>query len=248
MTETQQQDEFAKGMTCWSEAEDQKIENYTRWQADLIVPFLGKRVLEVGAGAGRFTRLLTQQKNYECYVAMEPSTYFFPKLKRCCPGLQALNCTIEELDVAWHGTFDTVILIHVLEHIEDDEKFLKALDLFLKSGGKIINMVPAFNWLKSQLDVNIGHFRRYDKKMTRHLGQMLNYRILINRYDNLIGILGWLWVCKIKKVHYQAPVQKQTLFKYFSFFDKHVLPFISSIEKVCPPLVGLNLTTVYEKL
>jgi len=240
-------DSFAKGMVNWGEKEDAQIQNYTRWQAELIKPFMGESILEIGAGSGRFTKLFHSDKKFKRYTAVEPSEHFYGILTKACPDVEAYNLPIEKLEVQLRNSYDTIVLIHVLEHIEHDVDFLKNASRLLIPGGKIIMMIPAFNWLMSEMDRNIGHFRRYDKGMMKQLAETLRYKIIINRYDNLIGVLGWLWVCKIRKIHYQSPDKKSALFKYFSFFDKHVLPSFSAVEKVIPPPFGLNLTTVLEK-
>lgn len=59
--------------------------------------------------------------------------------------------------------FDFVVLLDVIEHIEDDVRFLQQVRKFLKPGGIIVVTTPAFSWLWSSVDKMSGHFRRYTK-------------------------------------------------------------------------------------
>ena len=53
---------------------------------------------------------------------------------------------------------------NVLEHIEDDKKSLRDIRSTMQVGGKLAIYVPALPFLFSDLDVQVGHYRRYKKK------------------------------------------------------------------------------------
>ncbi len=57
--------------------------------------------------------------------------------------------------------YDAIICCEVLEHIEDDEKFLKEL---LSHGDYFILSVPARMKYMDKFDEFAGHYRRYEKK------------------------------------------------------------------------------------
>ena len=57
--------------------------------------------------------------------------------------------------------YDRVILLDVLEHIDDHQRFLDAVLFLLRPGGALILNVPAFSHLWSLYDVAQGHVRRY---------------------------------------------------------------------------------------
>ncbi len=65
------------------------------------------------------------------------------------------------------GTFDIVGAFDVLEHIEDDEAALEEWARVLKPGGKIVLTVPAYEWLWTDHDVSLMHFRRHTKGSIR---------------------------------------------------------------------------------
>ena len=56
---------------------------------------------------------------------------------------------------------DLVLLMDVLEHVADDVGLLRAYVAPAASGTRFVITVPAFNWLWSEHDVFLEHFRRY---------------------------------------------------------------------------------------
>ena len=59
------------------------------------------------------------------------------------------------------GSFDAVVSLDVLEHIEDDKKAFSYLWETVRPGGIIVIMVPAFMFLWGVQDEISHHFRRY---------------------------------------------------------------------------------------
>ena len=241
-------DTYAKGMIHYEDDDNQSLINYTNWQLSLVLPYFGKNLLEVGAGNGRFTRaVISSGHKFDRFTAIEPSQTLFSTLQSTCSSIELINSTVDEIDLSYFEQFDTIYSIHVMEHVQDDNQFLSDILKLLRKEGIIILMVPALNLLMSDLDRNIGHFRRYDKGMLRSLAVNHNLKTLVLRYDNFIGIFGWLILCKILKIHYQTGSNKKTLFSCVNLFDKYILPLISVLEKRIPPPVGLNLTIVLQK-
>ena len=58
-------------------------------------------------------------------------------------------------------SFDTVLLLDVLEHLEDDVDFLQKAARVCREGGLLVISVPAFPSLWSQHDETFEHYRRY---------------------------------------------------------------------------------------
>ena len=59
------------------------------------------------------------------------------------------------------GTFDIVLALDLIEHVEDDRAALSGLWRVLKPGGRLIVFTPAFQFLWSAQDRVSHHFRRY---------------------------------------------------------------------------------------
>ncbi len=66
-------------------------------------------------------------------------------------------------------SFDTIVYIDVLEHIEDDAGELKLAARRLRRGGRIVVLSPAHQFLYTPFDAAIGHFRRYNRSSLRKI-------------------------------------------------------------------------------
>src|SRR5215471_7525099 len=64
------------------------------------------------------------------------------------------------------GSFDLVLLFDVLEHIDDESRFLQSLKFHMSLRGHMVINVPAHQSLYSGYDRVVGHVRRYG---IRHL-------------------------------------------------------------------------------
>src|SRR5262245_14024139 len=119
-------------------------ENYHRWILEIFGPYLGKRVVEVGAGTGTFSRLILEQK-VDSLSLVEPSAAMHraltervarltiqPKLTLYNSVFTSVAERIRELDRP-----DSIIYVNVLEHIEDDEGELKSIQATLRKGGRV---------------------------------------------------------------------------------------------------------------
>lgn len=60
-------------------------------------------------------------------------------------------------------SFDLIVLLDVMEHLEEDEKTVAALTSRLKEGGWLVVTVPAYQFLYGAHDVIHHHVRRYSK-------------------------------------------------------------------------------------
>ena len=61
-------------------------------------------------------------------------------------------------------SYDVICALDVIEHIADDREAVSWIADGLKPGGSFIGMVPAFQWLFSEHDVALSHYRRYSKR------------------------------------------------------------------------------------
>src|SRR5882672_2759415 len=76
--------------------------NYHRWILERLTPFLGKRIVEVGAGVGSFSELLLETRP-ESLTALEPSPNMYAALVHYLAAhdkagvSQAQQCTLAEM-------------------------------------------------------------------------------------------------------------------------------------------------------
>jgi dolichyl-phosphate beta-glucosyltransferase len=61
------------------------------------------------------------------------------------------------------GSFDSVLVLDVLEHHSRPEQLLREIQRVMAPGGVLIVTVPAYKWMWSYADHVLGHYRRYTK-------------------------------------------------------------------------------------
>jgi 2-polyprenyl-3-methyl-5-hydroxy-6-metoxy-1,4-benzoquinol methylase len=134
--------------------------NYLQWIADRCRPHLGQRVLEVGAGTGSITARYAEGREV---LAVERADWCIKEMERRFAS--SPNVTVRHADLAALADeglrFDSVVLLNVLEHIEDDVAALESLRRLLVPGGRVVLYVPALNGLYGPFDRKAGHYRRY---------------------------------------------------------------------------------------
>lgn len=143
---------------------------FNAWMADTIRPYVGRRVLEIGAGIGNLTRLLVPRR--QCYVATDIDPEHLARLRvrfHHRPNLTVGRCDLADTAdfVSLAGSMDTVVCLNVLEHVEDDLQGLRNIHSALAPGGRAIVLVPQGQELYGSLDRALGHCRRYSKEELR---------------------------------------------------------------------------------
>jgi SAM-dependent methyltransferase len=141
-----------------------QAEHWKRYIRDLVQPFIGDEVLEIGAGMGGTTEFVSSDRSRK-WVCLEPDPQLASiidtkihsrLLPQCCSTRVG---TIH--DVPLDEVFDSVLYIDVLEHIADDRREVMEAARRLKTGGYLVVLSPAHQWLFSPFDRAIGHHRRY---------------------------------------------------------------------------------------
>lgn len=141
--------------------------NWKTYFAGLLKPFIGARVLEVGAGIGsNITYLMTPAVRE--WTSLEPDPLLARRIEaRIAAGDLPPLCrtvagTLADIDPA--RRFDAILYIDVLEHIADDAGELARAARMLAPGGNLVALAPAHQFLFSAFDRAIGHHRRYSGK------------------------------------------------------------------------------------
>lgn len=132
--------------------------------ADILSRFLPKRpprILDYGCGTGATMSFLAHETSVEIYgvdVSKDAISYCRER------GLSNVALLEEGTDKPFSGSFDVVLMLDVLEHIEDEQIALEKVVSFLNAGGLVVLTVPAFMFLWSRHDEALHHKRRYTKK------------------------------------------------------------------------------------
>lgn len=115
-------------------------------------------ILEIGCGSGEITSYLSKNNN------VMGIDIYHDALEYCREkGLtNLLEGDINQLDISkYYGTFDIILALDVLEHIQDDVETMHRAYKMLKPGGYFLVNVPAHKFLWSEHDEALHHKRRY---------------------------------------------------------------------------------------
>lgn len=114
---------------------------------------------EVGSGHGNVAILL---KNYgTTVIAIEPLEQ--GTLVTANSGIRSYVGTLDKLQFP-KNSIKCIGIFDVLEHLENPNEVLDEIYRVLEPGGLLVTSVPAHQWLFSDFDKSIGHFRRYSRK------------------------------------------------------------------------------------
>jgi SAM-dependent methyltransferase len=121
-------------------------------------------LFDVGGGNG-FVAKFMQDAGFEV-VLVEPGTGAGNARRR---GIQyVVRATLEDAGFL-PDILPAVSLFDVVEHMEDDRKFLETIRSHLSANGRVYLTVPAYQALWSREDIVAGHHRRYSGRAIRAL-------------------------------------------------------------------------------
>jgi SAM-dependent methyltransferase len=216
--------------------------NYYAWIMEAFTPFVRGHVIEYGAGTGTISRLLVPLA--DTLSAVEPSSNLAAALQAKFRDDSKVEVVRESLQnhaiKVGAATVDTVVMVNVLEHIEDDNQALAHIFRMLRPGGHLLIFVPALQVLMSKLDVIFGHFRRYHRlelmqKVTKAGGE-----VEICRYFDFLGIGPWFVLNKVMGATAFNP-------RIVDIHDRFVVPVSRAAERMISPPIGKNIILVARK-
>jgi SAM-dependent methyltransferase len=213
----------------------EQASNYNRWLLARATPYLGRRVLDVGAGIGTFTE---QVADGRFVVALEPDPAFVPALRSRFArrtNVEVAAVPLDELAASSAEAFDSIVCFNVLEHIADDAGALARLFGLLEPGGVLLALVPAHPFAYGSIDAMLGHERRYRKRQLATLLVRAGFEIERLAHVNPVGIAGWFVAGRIARSR-QIPSGPLRL------FDR-CIPLFTALDRLHLP-VGLSLWTV----
>ena len=210
--------------------------DFARWTVELSRSGLFGRVIEIGCGLGNNLDALNEQ----C-MDLWASDYNEGYLRTVALEKKYLSGTILwdiEKPPKIEEQFDSFFCSNVLEHVEDDEIALCNIAKIpnIKTG---VIIVPSNNHFYSRIDKNLGHYRRYNKKMLLKKLARAGFEVLKINSFNKIGTLGWIGQSIILK--------RDTLgSRNMKVFDK-LMPLIRRIDSFVP-FPGLSLLAIVKKI
>lgn len=217
------------------------LPNYYKWTYGRFREVLQGRVMEVGCGAGLgfATYLDVADEIYavdhnEALLTEVARRYSSPKIHTICADL------IDDWSGVGVTALDTVVMMDVLEHFEDDERLAREAVARLKAGGRLAVKVPAHSHLFSEMDVASGHYRRYDRNDLERIATASGTRLLHARFINPLGALMYA-LRRQRKTNFSRsfkPWQLRVI--------NQTLPMLAYLDAL-PIEAGLSIMAVFER-
>jgi SAM-dependent methyltransferase len=211
---------------------------YIDWVFEEARPHLGSSILEVGCGTGTYTTLFG--RTGARVLAMDLEDAFVQAARSTTSAMP--NVEVRQGDVTtavWDRDFDTVVMLDVLEHLDDDRAMLQRLHHAMRPGGRILLKVPAFAWLHGSLDDAVGHRRRYDRRTLERVLEQAGFSAARTWYFNALAIPGWWLNGSVLRRPTPPAAQLELL--------DRLVPIFRAVDRVTRPVVGLSLFGVAQK-
>jgi SAM-dependent methyltransferase len=209
---------------------------YRRYQFELIEPYLGDSVLEVGAGLGDFAAQLTGRKR----LVVADSDPFCQWSLRTRLGSRP-EVEVEALDlpgdVRVDPPVDSVVAINLLEHITEDVRALKAMASTVVPGGNVVLLVPGYPSLYGDFDRAVGHVRRYTPATLRRAVEAAGLQVTTLKPVNLLGGVAWWLAVRMGGRARPTPASVR-------LYDRLVVPLVRASERRFDPPFGQSVFCV----
>lgn len=216
--------------------------NWKLYLKSKIAPYLKGDVLEVGAGIGGTTSVLCDGVQ-DSWLCLEPDSNLCEKLSKKIkterlPSIcSAQNAYLRDLPT--DHLFDAILYIDVIEHIDRDKEEVELAFRHLRANGKLIILVPAFQYLYSPFDKKVGHYRRYSRKRLQSVIPVSAEKLSLDFLDTA-GFLASLANKLILKK--ETPSKKDVL-----FWDRILIPVSKIADVIAFYSLGKSLLGVWSK-
>lgn len=220
-----------------------RLDRLNNWLFYLIEPYIGQRVLEIGAGIGTFTKFLIKKR--QLVVALDISreyTEIINERFKASSNLVTLCLDIQQGEIKELGKYanlDTAVCFNVLEHIRNDAQALENIHKLLAEKGRLVVLVPAFKFLFGILDINLGHYRRYNFNELKFKLLKAGFSIEHSRYIHFFGAIAWFLNSRIFKTA-ELPLHQ------LDIYDR-LIPLLRPIERLTSAFMGQSLLLVCDK-
>lgn len=213
--------------------------NWKHYWGRKVSPYIGEIVLEVGAGIGTNTKfLLALNPHVKEWICVEPDQRLASQIKSAVSvehKVKIENVYLKDLKA--DIKFDTILYIDVIEHLENDKNEIDYAKSLLNENGYLIVLVPAHNYLFSDFDKAIGHYRRYNKKMLKAAAgiDLIEEKLM---YLDSVGMFASIMNKLFLKQSYPS-------IKQINFWDNYMINTSKIFDKVTFNKMGKSLLGVW---
>ena len=213
---------------------------YKAYQLELMSPYFGRSLLEIGAGLGEFA---AQVRGLERHVVtdVDPGTVAAMATRFADrPEVEARVLDLGQDPGPIGDPVASVLAINVLEHIEDDAEALRRMAGLVEPGGRVVIWVPGYQQLYGEFDRAVGHVRRYTPATLRDAFVRAGLAPVEVKPVNLLGGVAWWLMVRRGGVGGQRP-------RLVRIYARFVVPPTRFVERGFPPPFGqwvLGVATV----
>jgi ubiquinone/menaquinone biosynthesis C-methylase UbiE len=197
-------------VTSYEIASDNVLNNRLFFAYKKAAGLVHGNLLEVGCGTGKGLTVFAERCTH--YTAIDKNTQLLHHLGVLYPKFTFIDCFIPPFKDVPDNKFDVVVTLQVIEHIEDDQYFLREIKRVLKPGGKAIIATPN---ARMSLSRNPWHVREYTADQLQRLLAQVFSKV------DFQGIQGSDQVMEYHEENRRS-VQKITRFDLFDL--QHRLP------------------------
>lgn len=219
-----------------------QAKNWKAYFARCLRPYIGGDVAEIGAGIGS-TTLALLNPDVASWLCIEPDPGLAKIIERKLTQEKlSAHCRVMSgfLDgLSPSESFDTILYVDVLEHIQADRDEVQRAYARLRPGGRLIVLAPAFGMLFSAFDRAVGHFRRYTVDQLRSLTPS-NATVIRVGYLDSAGFLLSLGNRLLVRASMPKPAQ-------IKLWDTVIVPISRTIDPVVARYFGRSAVIVWRR-
>lgn len=142
------------------------------------------RVLDAGCGTGGLLRRLGETHPAWQLTGLDSSPLAC-ELARQRTGREIIQGAVAALPFA-AAAFDAVVSCDVVCQVNDPAAVVREFHRCLKPGGVMVLTMPAYQWMYSYHDQEVGNLRRYSRGEVRELLQGAGFSIRRDTYWNML--------------------------------------------------------------
>lgn len=217
---------------------------YNAWMYQVIAPFLGRRILEVGSGIGNMSEHLWSGRPEHLVLTDTDPWYRHHVAARFIshPEIRVDALTLPDDSAPERfasDRLDTVVALNVVEHIKDDVGALRTIRSMLGPEGRAVILVPALQSIYGELDRELGHYRRYNRDSLSAAFRQAGLSVSALMWFNRVGVAGWWFNGRVrgtKRISVKQLKQFDALVPVLRLERFLPLPFGQSIIAVGSPV------------
>ncbi len=223
-----------------------EADRFNHWIYQTISPYCNGKTLEIGSGIGNSSKYFLNnnqelslsdiRQNYIDILGEQFAT------RSNLNAILKIDIVSSDFDITYahyFKQFDCIYALNVIEHVENDSMAIANCKKLLKTGGKLIILVPAYQQLYNNFDKELEHYRRYSLKQLDLLMVENELTIIHHQHFNFVGILGW-WLNGSLLKKKIIPSGQMKLYN-------SLVPVFKIVDKCIFNTMGLNVISVGQK-